>query len=239
MTDEYERSESDLRDELNEQILILRNHCSSFDDGHLEMGKPIGLSLRLLLHQTDRSHALLDQLHLKDGLFCSSASQINPNNLIPTHCGLVYWSIQRSNSSNSAQCEPLVHAGESPYPITMESFDNWWGQIVIKDRFHHTWSRKQIVLHIANKDGGAHVDPKLTRDYVQLSKSNSLGLEVDEDGFGLKINSASDGEYDVVLGNENDNSNTPEGRVELACMRQIAYELIETLKMRNLDWLDA
>ncbi len=44
-------------------------------------------------------------------------------------------------------------------PISM-----WWNQVVmILGGYHIT--RKKIVLAAANKDGGAHVDTKLTKEY--------------------------------------------------------------------------
>ena len=72
------------------------------------------------------------------------------------------------------------------------------------------FSRMDLVMNVADKDGGAHVDPDLVDTYMDLTRGNSIGYE-----YG--------------------GQNIPfVGRPVLACMRQIAHELIATL---NFDVL--
>lgn len=61
------------------------------------------------------------------------------------------------------------------------------------------------MLHVADKDGGSHVDPKLDADYAEFSRKNSLG------------HFASSGtQWRPLL------------RPELATLRQIAHEILKT-----------
>lgn len=53
------------------------------------------------------------------------------------------------------------------------TFDNWWNQIVIRTIGGSKFSRKKIILAIANQDGGAHVDPSMEEDYYNLTRLNS------------------------------------------------------------------
>ena len=69
------------------------------------------------------------------------------------------------------------------------------------------------MLALANKDGGAHVDPRLDVIYADLSRNNSLAWEA----------YAADG-----------SSRPPEDGPELAIMRQIAHELIKTFEAHAL-----
>jgi hypothetical protein len=89
------------------------------------------------------------------------------------------------------------------------AFKIWWnGVFVIKDKDGQTFTRKDLVLNIANTDGGAHIDPKLDVAYANLSRFNSLGWKV----FRCDI--------------EGDFTNSP----VLPSIRQITHEVLKTLK---------
>jgi hypothetical protein len=63
--------------------------------------------------------------------------------------------------------------------------DEWWEQVVLVMGQKAWITRRKLVLGAANKDGGAHVDPRLDNDYQQLLEgmwtiSRRLGpIEVD------------------------------------------------------------
>lgn len=97
------------------------------------------------------------------------------------------------------------------FPIEGENiysnFDDWWNEWVIVDHNKSAFSRKDLILNLANKDGGAHVDPKLDQDYANLTRNNSVGWT----GYdGIK-------EFPVT-------------DIELYSVRQIAYELLHSLQ---------
>jgi len=87
------------------------------------------------------------------------------------------------------------------------SFDNWWNTPVFADLKRRQLTRKQLVLTAADQDGGAHVDPALDEDYAKLVKSNSLNW------FSMGA-----GEVQPAAGPER------------ASLRQIAHEMLKTLK---------
>jgi len=69
-----------------------------------------------------------------------------------------------------------------------------------------TWvSRKDVALTAANKDGGSHVDAKLTPTYERLVNSEDLGYFMDEHGTQTPIT----GHHYVAL-------------------RQMGYELLDS-----------
>jgi hypothetical protein len=103
---------------------------------------------------------------------------------------------------------PLVAAGEPPHPPRKIPFAEWWNEPVLRDKARNTFCRRELVLHVANTDGGAHVDPELDAAYAGLSRANSLGWMFTSENV----------------------TKVFEGRPELACMRQIAEELITTLR---------
>jgi hypothetical protein len=61
-----------------------------------------------------------------------------------------------------------------------------------------------LVRAVANKDGGAHVDETLPHDYANLTRQNGLGWMQQNGGFSTALT----------------------GKPELACMRQIAHEVL-------------
>jgi hypothetical protein len=76
----------------------------------------------------------------------------------------------------------------------------------MRDRDGTTWSRKDLVLMLANKEGGAHVDPKLTDKYEQMVTHNGLGWMTGTPEAGEPFG----------------------GNAVSAAVRQIAYETEET-----------
>ncbi len=206
------RSREDLEKELRDQLWLLQNACGSFDKGHPATGKHIALSLRVLLHHRGQSRALLEQLGLRNQRFYDSAGPLNAGNLL-TECDLVGCRI----SGNGAEYIPLVQMGAPPIPPNKLRFVDWWNNPVLKDNQGRTYCRRELVENVANTDGGAHVDPDLEEAYMDLSRNNSLGWLF------------SSGDIEEVLG----------GRPELACIRQIAHELLLTLKEESPEYFDA
>ena len=198
-----QRPISDLKNELKEQILLLKNACNSYDNGLDAIGKHIALSIRVLLHHHANSRSLLEQLSLRKNSFYDSAGQLDKNNLL-TECNLVALSV----SGNSGKYLPSL----SMKPVKPNSkkidFANWWNNPVLKDEKGRFFSRYELVTNVANTDGGAHVDPDLEDKYMDLSRNNSLGW----------------------LFSNGDVSQAFTGRPELACMRQIAEELLVSLE---------
>lgn len=197
-----QRPKNELKQELAEQLQLLRHACETYDKGLEAVGKHISLSLRVLLHHHGQSRALLDQLGLRSGRFLDSAGPLNPRNLL-TESPLVMMQI----SNEGGRYLPLVTGGGGPRPLAPIPFVNWWNDPVIKDDRGRTFCRRELVLHVADTDGGAHVDPELDEAYIRLSRENSLG-------------------WQFTTGNV---SSALRGRPELACMRQVAHEVLSTI----------
>ena len=196
------RPKDELKRELVEQLQLLRHSCQAFDGGLVAVAKHISLSLRVLLYHHGQSRALLDQLDLRGGRYLSSAPPLNPRNLL-TECNLVLVHV----GPTGARYLPIVAASGTPFPLQPIPFVDWWNNPVLKDNRGRTFSRRELVLNVADTDGGAHVDPELEEAYMAISRENSLGWALS------------------VVG-----ENSPlEGRPELACMRQIAHELLTTI----------
>ena len=198
------RPHDELVRELNEQIALLIRSCSSFDEGFNPIGKHIALSLRVFLHHHGQSQSLLQQLKLRSLQFMDTAHDLNPKNYL-TDCPLTIMRFGLGNAHYFALCQ----LGGGPLGERWLPFERWWNNNVIKDNKGRFFNRRDLVLNVANTDGGGHVDPTLDEAYLALSRNNSLGWVINEG--------------DVQK---------PFPPPVMACLRQIAHEILETLKKK-------
>src|SRR5882672_2338262 len=197
------RTRADLLRELQEQITLLIHACQSYDKGLEPIGKHIALSLRVLLHHHQNSQALLQQLDLRSKRFMDTAGELNPRNLL-TDCPLCLMKIGGQNAYL-----PLCAQGGGPLGERWIPFEDWWNNRVVKDNQQRYFNRRELILNVADTGGGAHVDPALDAAYADLSRNNSLAWVIREG--------------DVQR---------PFPPPTMACIRQIAHEVLETLKVK-------
>ena len=198
------RPNADLKKELKDQLTLLQNACNSYDSGLEAIGKHIALSLRVLLHHHGQSRSLLAQLDLLNMRFLDTAGPLDPNNLVSEHPFLVL-----KMSGGEGSYIPRVLAPPNPNKLERKiRFVDWWNKPVLKDKNKQFFNRRELILNVSDTDGGAHVDPDLDESYLEFSRNNSIGWVFTKDNIDHAFR----------------------GRPELACMRQIAHEVLSTLK---------
>lgn len=195
------QSPSDLERHLKEQLEFLERSADAFDDGFTGEAKRMAVCLRILLHDTGRSTSLLTQLGGKDVEFVDSAFEDDPNSLV-SHAGLLGIAVGKGETRLMARLD-----GDDPSWFRTAQFTDWWDAPVMRDLKGRIYTRGDIVLAVANKDGGAHVDPKLDEAYAELSRANALG----------------------IYGGTTDNIE-PLSEPERVTIRQIAHEILKSLK---------
>lgn len=201
----YDQTKEDLLAHLKEHIYFIDSSCHAYDKGFSHEAKRIAVSIRILLHDTRNSRSLLSQLNMKDSmLFYDTALDYNPRNLLPT-LGLVMPKLGFGPDTDSGFIPPLDDGPPHRYKNGKILFEPWWNKIVLTDGAGKKWTRKDLVLIISNKDGGAHVDPKLDKIYANITRHSSL------------YTFQSTGKLNVT---------TP----ELPSIRQIGHEVLKSLK---------
>lgn len=173
-----------------------------FDGGREVAGKAIAVNLRVLLHDNRHSRSLLDQLGLRNGRYFDTAGPLNPGNLV-AECNLTVLRV----TSTGARHVAAVACGGGPYKAKLLPFAEWWNNPQLRDPQRRTFSRRELILHVADTDGGAHVDPGLDPAYMDMSRNRSFGWNF----FDGQVERPAD------------------GRIELICMRQIAHEAFLSL----------
>lgn len=191
-------------------MIHLKDHCDflevsarAFDEGFIGEAKRMATTLRVLLHDTRSSHSLLSQLKLKSKMrYLNTAHPFDERNLV-SHHGLVGLRVSGTEGTYYA------HLDNAPHRAKLVTLPEWWNETVICDSKKNKFNRRELILNLANKDGGAHVDPELTENYADLSRNNSVGW-VFSDGH----------------------SSEPMLGVELYSLRQISYEFLVSIKRK-------
>ncbi|MFI9580482.1 hypothetical protein ACIHCQ_01210 [Streptomyces sp. NPDC052236] len=189
-------------------IGFLKASAASFDAGFEAEAKRLAVTIRVLLHNTTNSHSLLDQIGVKEQMaYVDTALRINPLNLLPVGPGLVL--MRMTQGVGADYFAPLDVVPLSPSRIHLPApFSSWWTEEHTRDADGALWSRKKFVLVMANKEGGAHVDPNLNSAYENLAKQNGLGYISNVTGDFLPL----------------------DGNVAAISVRQITHELVKTLE---------
>lgn len=197
----YQQTQAELQSHFDEQLGFLSASCDAYDQGNHAEAKRLAATLRVLLHHTDNSTSLLEQLGQAQRQFLSTRAPVPSNpNVKTAYKGLIQVFL---GDNSPTFYVPLDEAPDKNFL----PFQDWWEEVVLSDSEGNHFTRKGLVLAVANKDGGAHIDPELPEHYAGLSRSNSLGNSMQAGG--------SDWE--------------PLKTPELATVRQIGHEALKTL----------
>ena len=203
---------NNLEDKYDEFIDLLNTLCDLYDKENKDiLALPISTAIRVLVHDTTKSISLLKHLNKKNIDFLST-NIVDPNE--PIQLGIVRRINVGVKDGIGGESKYWALCDERYFPAPRKdrkvSFDEWWENekiFISKDAF---LARKDIVLSVANKDGGAHFDSKVSENYDAFRYSWS-------GGSCLKgINTENKRGYD----------NIP----IYPAIRQIGFELIRTLK---------
>lgn len=181
----YELSHAELERHLAEQVSFLRVSAQAFDAGLEAEAKRLATSIRVLVHDTATSKSLIGQLGLKETMRFEDTTfrhevlppgmTARPTGTIVLHSGLTVTQMTLGGRDAGTKfAAPLDHIAPEREGPPVE-FAHWWEPVILRDTQDHDFSRRSLVLALANEDGGAHVGPKLAAGYAALVKANSLG----------------------------------------------------------------
>lgn len=162
------------KEQLKRQIGFLNLSCAAFDHGFQDEAIRIAMVLRVVFHQTRNSTALLTHF---------GNPQINLLSTVPESSKeSVFFDGITGMAVGGSGPKYIALLGDAPTQCLLP-FASWWNQtIFVRNSARAT--RKLTVLGATNKDGGAHVDPKLNKEYeLAISVGRSLQVVMaDEDG---------------------------------------------------------
>ncbi len=178
---------SELENRLQEQLNFLRKSIRDYNNGDISEFRRMALSLRILLHQTQSSHSLINQLGWGSMEMQSLATPIDDRVLTPT------WGLAAVRMGPEGT-RYIPRYNSMPETLSLMKIEDWKNQEIIKDSDKQIFSRWDLIITIANQDGGAHVDPNLDEKYHKLANLNSLGWEA------FTINNEGNESYDELAG---------------------------------------
>jgi hypothetical protein len=202
-----QRDRPQLIEKIRQQAELLRVLGAQFGAGHRVLGYPLATTIRVLVHDTNSSHALLAQLgELTAMPFTDTSLPVSPDNMLPSHGGLV---LMKMITGTGIEWVPRAEIPPAPGAEPRDTqFAPWWNTDVMRDSHGTLWSRRRMVLTIANKEGGAHIDPAQPVDVRAIEEENSMGWTY----------------HDPINGDQ------PMSRGPLMpSIRQIAYELEQSI----------
>jgi hypothetical protein len=235
----HKRTRDELEAALREQIGFLRSSADSYDRGSFTEAKRLsGTCYTLLYDGNQRTRSLLGQLGLKDEMqFIGSAFRIGS--------GADSWLPLCVVTAQPARKRVIFqpHLGRSK-PRRKMKFAEWWEEVVYDPLPDLSLSRRNLILAMRNQDGGGHVDGTLSdaayhrlveqgaarfsytiheKHAIALHADKKLVVYVYEDGKGPPPRSSPPQQID--------HSYYPILNGHLASVRQIAWELDESLKL--------
>jgi hypothetical protein len=196
----YQLTRGDFVKQLRLHVGFLRRSAEVFDRGLEDEAYRLAVEIRVLLHDKGQSRSLLGQLGEKARLRLMDSA----NPIIPDNLVPTPGLPMARLGVGLSWVAPRGNRDRTP---TTKPFDPWWREPVTKDDSGKLFNRSDYVLNIANKQA-AHVDPVLDAFWAALIRDNALGF----------IETSARG------------TNLPMPNPAPACVRQIAYEVDETLK---------
>jgi hypothetical protein len=142
---------SDLDRSLSDQVNFLRNSAASYDAGFEGEAKRLAVTTRVLLHDTAVSQSLLGLLGLKKTMtFIATGDTYDQKRHILCFYGLAMIEIKSAIARFRPRC--LIPSKPDLVP-TWKSFDDWWNQVIIVDLSRQKFTRRNIILTLANMEG--------------------------------------------------------------------------------------
>ncbi|MFC2060052.1 SEC-C metal-binding domain-containing protein [Chloroflexota bacterium] len=200
MSSEYIQSNEELQQHLRDTVQALELSTRAFDEGYDGEAKRLAAAIRVLFHDTGYSKSLLGQLGQKTILFYDTCLSQSHTHI--TYSGLTAIDLTLQGATHVALLDNLP----PKYTPRWVSFDEWWNRVIFVDQNRSETSRKDLILSVADKDGGVHVDPILDEKYADLSRRNALGWMF-----------------------QNARGEVPIESPQKAAVRQIAHEVLKSL----------
>lgn len=168
------RSKEQLLSKLKEQMSLLQASVHAFYQGSFVESLRIATSIRVLVHETGNSKPLLKQAR-PDGLDLEILEHVGEPS--PGQEEIMRFAVSVRLGPGPA-IAPAVDLASSQ--CSLSSVGSWWGRTVFtfpsRVGTQVVYTRKQVVLILANREGGAHVDPNEDPDYSRLLTDQPLAF---------------------------------------------------------------
>lgn len=179
-----------LRKKLDDSVVYIEStvkqalQLECTDSLRAEYAIAIATRLRVLLNDEGRNDSLTKMLGIKDHLVFPAISK---EPLANAPANMMFTSLLTSfiikNKDAFYKANEFSNAEDLLY-----TFDAWWNEIVIDSKYEQfsQISRRDVILTLADKEGGAHVDKTYDIAYYQAIRSKSIQV-MDSQGKEIAI----------------------------------------------------
>jgi hypothetical protein len=160
--------------QLEKQLRFLETSCREYDNGNVHEGIRIATCLRIIFHTTSASTSLLTHLGAIGVNMLSTAGKRerdHPQGFWPALIQMK-WDI----ATHTVECSPTFNIRPNAHRFIPATA--WWDGEMVFFACDKKFKRKPLVLHAANKDGGAHVDSTLPADYEWLIDGADVAFSI-------------------------------------------------------------
>lgn len=201
--------EERFRRALGSHIGMIERFARDYDQGYEDSSLGISNSLRAIFHDKGRTVSALSHLGLKS------------SPMLTTGRGHGNWQDYLAHVIDLKSSRPVVMKPLLGEPVACVSMDFWWDGESVFVHDEVTYTRRRIILSMAEKGGGTHVDEDLEPFYEVLCAGEyALGIIGD-----LTYDGPPPFPQGVTIYSDN---------AHLALVRQFAHEVLAS--QRDFGW---
>jgi len=166
---------------LKEQYGFLKRSIASAIRGNLDEALRIATTLRVLVHETAASKPLLKQVvpnYLQITILDIPAAPLSK-----AGAQRVFYIGVAVQMNSVTGVRPAVDLTNPPPGQKLVVLGSWWNRelLIFTDKGQRfVFTRKQLILTLANKEGGAHVDTSLPPGYEKFVTESPLRFVVSD-----------------------------------------------------------
>ena len=193
-------------------IKRIQNLCADFDSRRLIDLGSMALQIRLLFVDSSARTGGRSVMNLMGVTNAQKILSTVPQRISESTISSMGFLGLRSSEFGSVWYAPLADAPGARNLLTTE---NWLEESIFKTG-SISFTRLKLIKVIADKEGGAHVDPNIDAEYYEIARANGTG-------------------WTFFLG---DGQEIPLGDPFPAMLRQLCYEVLMTdARLRNEGWM--
>ncbi len=163
---------AELQQKLDASILYIKDQLKRAQGLDLtdplreEYAISLAAKLRVLLNDENNNVSLLHRLGIKNKLRFQAIKEYSI--LTKSPANMLFSSLLTSLCTINEELFCKVNDFD-PAEDLMYTFDAWWNEIIIDSKFQHLSqiSRRDVILTLTDKEGGAHVDPNYDDAHYQ------------------------------------------------------------------------
>ncbi len=203
------RDADELREAFEAQKSALTSSCKAYDEGEKWEALRLATTIYILVRDGGKKNrSILTQMGIRNSMEFAvpTSPAADPRNLA-SYTPLVMLQLRLGEGGGGVNYVPRLN--EFPSGHRMLRFDEWWDRELVyrSGGDQHRMTREKLVFALRNLDGGAHYDEEI-RDpnYIEMTHGKSWVAHLP------------------------DGTVKPVRQLELASMRQIAWEILDSLE---------